>query len=372
MIYFQNHRKSVCGFNNHVLPYTLCISLSNFFDRDFFFDHEYPSDTPPDYALHGELKEKFSLLLNSKRSLVSDLVQIPNRRRFEIEREVPNKISIQNIIGGFMTTQEMQSKYQNTMIWQFFSLGREALIKEELQHLDLIEIDENCLVNISYYYFLNKTEKAKIFESAKIKYRADIENLAKKIGAEIGRFGAIHLRLGDFPSFFRADGYSVDIERCKSYFAAIFAEQDLPILVATDGLHEKEMFAAMLGERKYIFIDELIFDEYEKDYAALEFTDFNVLTVLNQLLCADAEVFAGTCRSTLTSVIHRLRQERYGKTDFNFIPDARINRLLTPDFKLKPDGQGFFEWNRYSIFNEVFTYPAWMREWNYELTSLNF
>lgn len=372
MIYFENYLKGTSGLNNHLIPYTLCLSLSHFLDCDFFFDDELPSRYPPDFAINSELKDKFQLLLTSPRSLLTDLLDMPARRVFEIDREQTNKIRLADVSETFVTTAEFRAKYENTMIWRFFSLGREVVVKEDLQNYDLVEIGDKNLVAVSYFYFLNRTEKTALLDAVKIRYAPEIENLAAKIKNEIGEFNAIHLRIGDFLKFYQHDDYAIDAEKFGKYLDANLEGKDLPILVATDGLHEKELFADLLKNYRYFFIDELIFNDFSADFESLPFTDFNVLTVLNQILCAEANLFVGTCRSTLTSIVHRLRQERFGKTDFLFFPDARISRILSPDLKIQPDAQGFFEWNRYSVFAESYHYPAWMREWNYQLTMLNF
>lgn len=354
------------------MSYTLCLSLSNFLDREFFFDYDFPSIGPPDYAVNSDLKKKFEILMNSKRSLVTELVDMPARKCFELEREIPKKVRLEGLMHGFLTTRALQAKYKDSVIWDSFRLSRPGIAKEELQPFDLIEIDEHNLINISYFYFLNKDEKKTLLDSVKIRYLADIESLAQKIGGELGSFNAVHIRLGDFFAAYGADGYSIDIERVRKYLEANLTDCKLPLLIATDGLQEKELFATLLKDYKYLFIDELIFDEYRKEFVGLEFTDFNVLSILNQLLCAASESFIGTCRSTFTVIIHRLRQERYGKKDFNFLPDDRMAKVLSPDYKIVPDNQGFFEWNRYSIFNDDPHSVGWLREWNYDLTSLGF
>lgn len=84
MIYFENASFGTEGFNTHLMSYTLCISLSNFLERDFFFDLEIPCSTPPEYASDPLYKDKFSILLESPRSRVSELVKIPNRRCFRL------------------------------------------------------------------------------------------------------------------------------------------------------------------------------------------------------------------------------------------------------------------------------------------------
>ena len=371
MIYFESYQKGYIGFNNQLISYTLCVSLSNFLERDFFYDYDCPSATPPDYAVNSKLKDKFKILLDSKRSLVSDLLNMPVRRCYEIDRNVENKIRFDSVMKRFMTTGEQQSQYKNTLFWDFFSLSRKPLIKEELQNFDLIEIGEWNLINISYFYFLNKKDKNELLDSVKIRYTDGIENLAKKISVELGEFNSIHIRLGDFLIVRAREGYQIRIERFRKYLEANVTDQTLPILIATDALHEKELFAKLLKDYRYIFIDELIFNEYSKELSELEFTDFNVLTVINQLLCACSKSFIGTAGSTFTGIIHRLRQERFDKTDFNFHPDDRINKLLTSEYKIKPDRKGFFDWNRYSIFSGDYRDPGWMREWNYNFTSLN-
>ena len=86
MIYFENASHGNEGFNTHVMSWTFCISFSNFLDRDFFFDFEIPCSTPPAFATLDPFKDRFKILMESERSLVTDLVIIPNRRVFEIDR----------------------------------------------------------------------------------------------------------------------------------------------------------------------------------------------------------------------------------------------------------------------------------------------
>jgi hypothetical protein len=340
-------------------------------ERDFFFDFEYPPSTPPEFAVKGDERNKFKLLMESRRSLVSDLVKIPNRRVYEIDRSIPNKIRLEDPYLTFLTTSEQKAQYGDTMIWNFFGLGREAITREHLREFDLIEVGEKgSLVNSSFFYFLVRPEKNELLDSVRISYRDDLEKLSEKISDQIGRYNAVHLRLGDFRTAYDSDGFKVNAERFARYFDEMMPDKTVPLLVATDGLHEKELFAELLKPFKYRFIAEMIFEEYGSNFSEMEFTDFSALSVIEQIICANSEIFTGTCRSTFTSIIHRLRQERHGKTDFNFVPDERILRLLTPDNQIRADSSGFFEWNRYSIFSEHYQYPAWMREWNYEWTSL--
>jgi hypothetical protein len=71
-------------------------------------------------------------------------------------------------------------------------------------------------------------------------------------------------------------------------------------------------------------------------------------------------------------VIHRIRQERYRKRDFCFFPDDRVARLLDADLRIVPDRHGFFDWNRYSVFSENQNAMSWMREWDHDLSAIDF
>lgn len=142
-------------------------------------------------------------------------------------------------------------------------------------------------------------------------------------------------------------------------------------MVATDGLYEKDLFRSLFPDFNLIFIDELIFGEYRDDYLKLPFTDFNVLTILDQLVCAAAENFIGTYRSTMTAVIHRLRQERYQKRQLDFFPHKKMARFLSEDMRIVPDRSGFFDWNRYSSLAGEFRDIGWRREWDHKLTMID-
>ncbi|HRI04376.1 MAG TPA: O-fucosyltransferase family protein [Pyrinomonadaceae bacterium] len=371
MLYLQNASFGQEGFNTHLMSYTFAVSLSNFLGRDFFFDYEIPCSTPPDYASKDEYKDKFGVLLTAKRSLVTDLVKIPNRRVFEVDREVANKAEYQMLYSYFATTEAMQEKFEGTFVWDAFGIGRFSLTREDLQKYDLIEWTHAKTTSPAVFYFLPRAEKQALLDSVKIRFTDEIERLAAKIIADAGAYNAVHLRLGDFLTNYAADEYSVNVDRFTKYIRATFPDDTVPIMVATDGLQEKELFAKMFAGYKLIFIDELIFDEYRDEYNALEFADFNVVTVLNELICGAADMFIGTYRSTFTGIIHRLRQERYGKTDFNFFPDEKVARLLNDGMKLVPDSMGFFDWNRYSVMSTGHLDISWMREWDHSRTMID-
>lgn len=370
MIYFENHCSGVTGLNNHVVSYTLCTAISNFLGRAFYFDFELPTITLPQVSPEGDLKRELEYVMNSRRSLVSDLLDIPGRRIFEIDRTVDKKLRIDDPMLTFMTDAEQRDRFGSTMIWNYFSLGRTPLVREELNEYDLVEFGNNCIINASFFFFLQRQAKQDLLDSIRIRYRREFEDLAAKIGSSLGQYNAIHLRLGDFQTVYGPDGFAVDASGFAEFLKAVFTDSDIPVIVATDEFQRKDLFTKILDGFRYDFVDELILRDFFDDFGSLPFSDFNVLSVINQLICAGSDRFAGTCRSTFTSIIHRIRQERYGKIDFNFFPDARIRRHLNANFELVPDSQGFFEWNRYSAFAEHYEYPAWMREWNYGLTAV--
>jgi hypothetical protein len=380
MIYFENASRGEEGLNTHVMSWTMCISLSNFLDRDFFFDFEIPCSTPPSYASRPEFREKYGILLESRRSLVSQLVEIPNRRVFEIDREPPStneargfrKAEFQLIYSHFATTEAMRKRFEGTIVWDSFAVGRIPQTREELAEIDMIEWTHTKLANPAAFYFLGREEKRKLLDSIKIRYLDGVERLAAKIAEDVGPHNAVHLRLGDYFKNYGVDGYAIHAERFRAYVRSTFPDYSMPVLVATDGLHEKEMFAEIFDGYQVIFIDEFVFDHYRRAYGELEFTDYNALSIVNQLLCSTADHFIGTFRSTFTGIIHRLRQERYAKTDFDFFPDERVARQqLNGEGRIAPDRTGFFDWNRFSVFSGDHSSLAWMREWNHELTTID-
>lgn len=373
MIYFENASRGNEGLNTHVMSWTFCVSFSNFLDRDFYFDFEIPCSTPPAFASLDPFKDRFKILMDSERSLVTDLVIIPNRRVFEIDREVEDKRSLQLLYHHFASTAAMQNAFGKTMMWDYFGNGRIPLIREELQEFELIDFTHSKLTNPSFFYFLPRREKDELLRSIQIRYLDSVEKLAAKIVAELGPYNSVHIRLGDFLNVYESDEYRINIERYRKYVRRHFADLDLPILIATDGLDSKEIFSEIFEGYKLIYIDELIFSDYFDDFRGLEFTDFNILTILNQLICTESANFIGTYRSTFTGIIHRLRQERHHDARFYFFADDRIARSLNEDFEIVPDGKGFFEWNKFTIFTESgHNQMGWMREWDFDQTSIDF
>lgn len=369
MIYFENASYGAEGLNTHVYAYTLAIAFSNLLDRDFYFDYELPSARPPEFVLRPEFKDRFRILLDSPRSLVSELLEIPNRRVNKIDRSIQNKIGFQLVYSHFATTEAMRSKFEGTVVWDSFSVGRIPLVREDLLAYDLIEWTHSKVSSVAYFFFLERAAKDELLKSVAIRYRSDIEELATRVGQAVGPYYGVHIRLSDFLGF-GEDEYSFKADRFKRFLNSVFPERSLPVLIATDALYEKELIASAFGEFKTIFIDEMMFDQYRDAYAALEFTDYNVLTILNQLLCGSAARFVGTYRSTVTGIIHRIRQERLQDREFYFWPDERVRKVISDDGKLAPDRSGFFDWNRFSVFSETHQQMAWMREWDYRLTSI--
>jgi hypothetical protein len=370
MIYFENCSYGKEGWNTHVYSWTLCIALSNFLDRDFYFDYEVPSPRPPEYVLRPEFKDRFKLIIESPRSLVSDLVDIPNRRVDDIDRSIGNMVGYQLTYSYFATTDAIRKKLEGTVIWDSFAVGRSPLIREELNSFDLIEWTHSKLSSVAYFFLLGREEKAALLRSVAMRFRADIEALAERIARDVGPHYAVHVRLSDF-DLYTDDGYHFDSERFEQYLDAVLPDRSLPLMIATDALYEKELIERTFRGFKTIFIDELIFDEYRDAYESLEFRDYNVLTILNQLLCGSAERFVGTYRSTVTGIVHRLRQERLRDREFYYWPEPRIRKVLSTDFRLTPDRSGFFDWNRFSVLSEAHPQMSWMREWDYELTTLD-
>jgi hypothetical protein len=371
MIYFESTQASGEGFNTHVMRYTMCISLSNFLGRPYYFNSEKPSSTPPNFAVSGYGKDKFGVLLESPRSTVTALLEIAGDSLSDVDLDVEEKYPI-TMLGSFVfTTEELRRKFENTILLDSFLAGRHALTREQLLENQLIVIGHQTLTSPAYAYFLPRIEKRLLLDSVKIRYTSEIERFADRLTAQLGKYYSAHFRMGDFLTLYSQEEYSINSHRFRQFIRANFPDRDLPVAVATDGLQEKELLSSLFEGYRVVFVDEWIFDEFSKDFCALPYSDFNVLTILDQLICAAGEVFIGTYRSTFTGIIHRLRQERYKKRDFNFFPDNRVAKLLTEDWKIAADQSGFFDWNRYSVFSENHKMLSWAREWDHELSTFD-
>ncbi|HMQ03373.1 MAG TPA: O-fucosyltransferase family protein [Pyrinomonadaceae bacterium] len=371
MIHYENASRGNEGFNTHVLSYTLAVSLSNFLERDLYFSFEIPSSTPPDYLSNEGFRDRFSILIESERSLVSDLLELSVRKVEEFDLSSPRKLELQLVYSYFVTTDVMKQRFGGTMIWDSFGVGRIGLTREYMQQFDLIEWTHTKLSHANVFYFLPKAEKNDLLDTIKLYYSEPIERLASKINAQLGSFDAVHLRFGDFEQIYRSDDFKIDADVFARFARFAFPERDIPILIATDGLQEREFFQRIFDGHRLTFIDELIFTDFFEDFRCLPFTDFNVLTVLNQLICAAANRFVGTYRSTFTGIIHRLRQERNVSRDIDFFPDDKVMRVMSDEFRITPDRHGFFDWNRYSVFAEEHSDLAWKREWDRQLSALD-
>lgn len=372
MIYFENAAKGNDGLTTHVMTLVSAICFSTFLGRPFFLDYEIPCSTPPEFASRPEFKDMFSILMSSERSLVSQLVDMPADRVYEIDRDAANKVRYEKLYSYFATTDDMKERFGKTAIWDFFGFGRFPLTREELQTFDLIEWTHTSMSNPSCFYFLPRREKDELLASVKVRFIPPLEALASEIIGELGSFYAVHVRLGDFLTNYASDEYRVNIDRFRDYVAANFEDRSRLILISTDALHEKQMFSEIFEGYEVLYIDEFIFENFRQKYEGLPFTDFNSLTILDQLICSAADLFIGTYRSTFTSIIHRIRQERYRKKDFFFFPDDRVALLLGPDMKIRKDRSGFFDWNGYSVFTPDHATLSWRREWDFDLTSIDF
>ena len=125
------------------------------------------------------------------------------------------------------------------MMWDYFGNGRIPLIREELQEFELIDFTHSKLTNPSFFYFLPRKEKDELLRSIQIRYSDSVEKLAAKMVRELGRYYSVHIRLGDFLNVYKSDEYRINIERYRKYVRRHFADLDLPVLIATDGLDSK-------------------------------------------------------------------------------------------------------------------------------------
>jgi hypothetical protein len=214
------------------------------------------------------------------------------------------------------------------------------------------------------YFFLVQPEKRKRFLSnmAKIQPKVEYLNLAQKITKEIAEYNAIHVRRGDFKSWW------VKTATPESVLSTIsgFMSADKPLVICTDNSQEGMFFSPIAkAYPKSLLLDEHIEREYQSEIAALPYSDASVVALLSILVAANAKEFAGTPFSTFTSAIHRRRMQRQKGQQQRFIHNP-FDPVLTPmkEGVFLETKAGPFSWNRLNLqLPETANALAWFREW---------
>jgi hypothetical protein len=158
----------------------------------------------------------------------------------------------------------------------------------------VIFFDKNLIGNFYQVIYSANMQKVKKFMARHIHYRADIFDLAWEFINQLGdkNYYAIHIRRNDFQ-------YKRLRIPCEDIVKNI--DKSVPdgskLYIATDH-KEKDFFKPL--EDKY---DVYYYDDLSSDKKV----DFNLIPIIEQLICTRAVLFIGQEFSTLSSYVYRLR-----------------------------------------------------------------
>ena len=175
------------------------------------------------------------------------------------------------------------------------------------------------------------------------RYKNKFYELSKKVKEKIGDYNSVHVRRNDFLICHEDKLVPSDLLLEKLY---AFFPISKPLYIATD---EKDLSFFDPVREKY---DIYFYKDFDFNTTSLE-TD-----VMDQVICADSDIFMGTYLSTYTKRINVMRGIESKQAD----DDMGINRILEPRERISEDiinpwkkSNGLWSWNSSS-------HPQWKLE----------
>jgi GDP-fucose protein O-fucosyltransferase len=190
-----------------------------------------------------------------------------------------------------------------------------------------------------YSRFFYKRDKELDRKLSSVKFKKEYQDLAEKISKDLGKFSGAHLRLTDHVKMFNTteEMFESGLKRLESL--------SLPIVLSTD---EPNHPMVLKNKHRLIMLDELIVNNYKKEFMELPYQDEVVFGIICNLVMQKSYFFIGTSGSTYTAYIQRNRNQN--------------NLLENWDFFDEPDKyfEGPYTWNNYNLDRSR---KMWWREW---------
>ena len=250
---------------------------------------------------------------------------------------------------------QRQFKHQRLFQWQFpADKSADAWFASSIQR---------TFSHYSYFFLTPDNVRGKLRKTiAKIQPKSAYQVLAKKISASLGRYNAIHVRLGDFRDWWIKTPQAEDIvANISSYMAS-----DKPLIICTDNSADSKFFDKIVSHYpQSLFIDDYMVQEFSEELAQLPFNDATVVALLTQLIAVEAEEFSGTLFSTFSGAIHRKRLLRDATRKMRFVFNPfDVDKVPMREGEFIPEREGMYSWNRfdYDLPIQARAY-SWFREW---------
>lgn len=235
---------------------------------------------------------------------IKDLIESPQSYTGNIKKYLPNLRSIDfpHIPGNTdicimdHTHTVLTSGVPNTEDFKQFSENRPIVdlnTNEQFLHF------ENNLFGHFWYHVYPGDAHARVLLKNKVnralRYQNRFYDLAKKVSNAIGPYNAVHVRRSDFLAPREREVKSVSTPELLATAIKKLFPTDRPLYIATDET------------------DMSFFEYVRKDYKIFFYRDFNFdlnltdHTVLEQVICSQADLFHGTYLSTYSKRINVMR-----------------------------------------------------------------
>lgn len=378
-LYYTNYLGGASGLSNGIMSIEVGVVLAHLADRLLVIEGD---RSPPANVVSYD-----GLVSNDRPSKVSDLLEIP----------VPWMAAEQVELAGLESVELTDAHLWDTVFYHPPDIDRgspdfdafrhmrptELGFTDDLQRLPVLRLSEDPrtpdgqqrrnLCFYSYLFYLDPATRRRVNEVLRrMRPKAPLADLAKKVAGDLGRFNAVHLRRGDFKITY---GVTTLERRPWEAIEALdhhFDRRDLLVIV-TDEAEDPFFDEIKAAYPHHLFIDHHILAEYGRDFERLPCRDSLALAFLSQLVAAESQDFIGTMTSTFTSMIQRMRGNRGKHEPFKFLwnelPDEgdRLERGRHAISHCVPLERGVmveefpgpYSWNRY---NRRLN-PGWMREW---------
>ena len=223
-------------------------------------------------------------------------------------------------------------------------------------------VPQRTFCNYAYFFLAPESMRKNIRTViSRIQPKSHYLNLAKTISRDLKRFNAIHVRRGDFKSWWVSKPTPQDI---LGNIEQVL-NKDKPLVILTDNSQEDDFFYPIVkAYPNAIFLDTHIEQEYKSQLASLPQQDATIIALLSLLVAVDAETFAGSAYSTFTGYIHRRRMLRDKNAPMLFVANPFGDAAKMVNCEFQPQAEGPFSWNRLGIaHSEESRANAWYREW---------
>jgi hypothetical protein len=286
----------------------------------------------------GIIPEKRKRLYSgSSMPIIFDLLDIPNDIFYSVinQNDISSEIKIKclelnDILGFYYKCQDGPHETE-------FAEGRNLVPSVNNSSVNFVKF------TFAFYsrFFFNRPPALDSFLS-RLTFKKEYLDLAEKIAKKLGKFRGMHIRLTDHAN--KYDTTPENIANGQKYFI----NTNLPLIVSTD---DKNRVSDKI-KIKCIFVDDIINDEFDKEFMRLPFHNEIVFGLISLLIMSYSEEFVGTPGSTFSSYIHRLIINRGLKNNLNYIKAGK------PFDNYKQNGP--FSWNGFEMHTNT---KNWWREW---------